>query len=118
MSWNKDSFLLALKRFFYWKQKSMKTNDSEFEKAVAEFIGTFEVVFRYDWSYTKIMIGDEAEGATFIEPCLADEDEDWGSRGALLEKYRTLVSIMKERKMQPIFPYPLEQIPDFKGRAW
>ena len=93
-------------------------NDPEYEKAVAEFVGAFEVVFRYDWSYTKCMIGDEAAGATFIEPGLEDEEEDWGARGALLEKYRALVAVMKKRKMEPAFAFPLDRLPDFKGRVW
>jgi hypothetical protein len=91
---------------------------SELDKAIAEFVGAFEVVFRYDWGYTKIMFGDEADGATFIEPALKDESEDWGARGALLEKYRALVAVMKSQGMEPSFPFPLENLPDFKGRAW
>jgi hypothetical protein len=69
--------------------------DNELYKAIAEFVGAFEIVFRYDWAYTKTMIGDETEGMTFIEPGLEDEIEDWGARGALLEKYRALVDAMK-----------------------
>ena len=76
--------------------------DTEFEKAVAEFVGAFEVVFRYDWQYTKERIGDEEEGATFIEPGLEDETEDWGARGALLEKYRRLMAVMQERDLVAI----------------
>ena len=91
---------------------------SELEIALAEFVGAFEVVFRYDWEYTRLMIGDEEEGATFVEPGLADETEDWGSRGALLQKYRNLVALMKRENMEPIFPYPLDVIPGFKGRVW
>jgi hypothetical protein len=93
-------------------------NDPEYEKVVAEFVGAFEVVFRYDWIYTKAMIGDEEEGATFVEPGLEDETEDWGARGALLEKYRALVAAMKNRKMEPKFPFPLDRLPGFKGRVW
>ena len=91
---------------------------SEFEKAVAEFVGAFEVVFRYDWDYTKIMFGDEADGATFVEPGIKDESEDWGARGALLEKYRALVAVMKAQGMEPKFPFPLENLPEFKERIW
>ena len=91
---------------------------SEFEKAIAEFVGAFEVVFRYDWEYTKVMIGDEMDGATFIEPRLEDETNDWGSRGALLEKYRALVAVMKAQNMEPEFPFPLENLPGFKQRVW
>jgi hypothetical protein len=93
-------------------------NDTEFEKAVAEFVGAFEVVFRYDWQYTKEMIGDEEPNATFIEPGLEDEIEDWGARGALLEKYRYLITIMQNRGIEPRFPFPLEGLPDFKNRVW
>jgi len=66
------------------------SNDKELQEALAEFVGAFEVMFRYDWPYTKIMFGDEVEGTTFIEPGLEDESEDWGARGALLERYRRL----------------------------
>ena len=93
-------------------------SDQEFEKAVVEFVGAFEVVFRYDWPYTKVRIGDEEKGATFIEPGLEDETDNWGARGALLEKYRALITVMKERKMDPKFPFPLDHLPEFKGRIW
>lgn len=94
------------------------TTDKELQEALAEFVGAFEVVFRYDWPYTKIMIGDEEEGATFIEPGLEDETEDWGARGALLEKYRRLVSVMRSRGIEPEFPFPLDRIPNFEKRVW
>ena len=87
-------------------------------QALTEFVGAFEVVFRYDWDYTKLMLGDEADGATFIEPGLKDETEDWGARGALLEKYRALVAAMKAAGMEPAFPLPLENLPGFKVRVW
>ena len=93
-------------------------SSSEFEKAIVEFVGAFEVVFRYDWDYTKIMIGDEADGANFIEPGLKDETNDWGARGALLEKYRALVAIMRAKNLEPIFPFPLEHCSGFTKRAW
>lgn len=92
--------------------------DNELEKAVAEFVGAFEVVFRYDWQYTKEMIDDEELGATFIEPGLEDETEDWGARGALLEKYRQLIAVMQKNGIEPRFPFPLERLPDFKKRVW
>jgi hypothetical protein len=81
--------------------------NTELQTAMCQFIGAFEIAFRYDWEYTKDMIGDEKEGATFIEPGLEDEEEDWASRGELLEKYRRLVSIMKQQGLGPIFPEPL-----------
>ncbi|PTT86899.1 hypothetical protein DBR42_12775 [Pelomonas sp. HMWF004] len=93
-------------------------NDERIREALTEFVGAFEVVFRYDWVYTKIMIGDEADGATFIEPGLEDETEDWGARGTLLEKYRTLVAAMKAAGLEPAFPFPLQNLPGFKTRVW
>jgi len=95
-----------------------QTSDKEIETALAEFVGAFEAAFRYDWPYTKIMIGDEVEDATFIEPGLEDESEDWAARGALLEKYRRLVSLMRSRGIEPVFPFPLDRIPNFKKRVW
>lgn len=83
--------------------------------ALAEFMGAFEVVFRYDWEYMKITIGDEAPGATFVEPGLEDESEDWGARGALLEKYRALVVAMQAQGLEPKFPFPQAQLQSIKG---
>jgi hypothetical protein len=92
--------------------------DKELQEALTEFVGAFEVVFRYDWPYTKIMFGDEAEGATFVEPGLEDESDDWGARGALLQKYRRLVSLMQSRGLEPVFPFPLDRLPNFEKRVW
>jgi hypothetical protein len=95
-----------------------KMKNDELVSALTEFVGAFETVFRYDWPYTRLAIGDEADGATFIEPRLLDEFEDWASRGFLLEKYRILVQVMKDRGLAPQFPIPLERVPGFKCRVW
>src|SRR5690348_11328386 len=94
------------------------TPDDGFHAAVAEFIGAFETVFRYDWAYTIVSMSDFEEGATFLEPGLCDEFDDWAARGFLLEKYRELVTVMKRLGLSPVFPMPLEQIPGFTGRVW
>ena len=94
-------------------------SDAELEKAVAEFVGAFEVVFRYDWDYTAVVLaGMVMEDANFIEPGVEDETNDWGARGALLEKYRALVVLMKDRGLKPQFPFPLERLDGFKGIEW
>ena len=54
--------------------------DEELRTVIAEFVGAFEVVFRYDWPYTADNIGYK-EGKNFIEPDEVDEYEDWASRG-------------------------------------
>lgn len=87
--------------------------NEDITQALQEFVGAFEIVFRYDWDYTKVMIGDEGDGGNFIEPNLKDESEDWGARGALLEKYRNLIAVMKLNSLQPKFPFPLENLPSF-----
>lgn len=83
--------------------------------AVREFVESFEEVFGKDWAYSKSMLGihDEtpeqtsalaklglessptiAKAGTFIEPLVEDEIEDWGNRGALLERYRKLKRLL------------------------
>ena len=93
-------------------------DETDLTLALQEFVGAFEVVFRYDWEYTRVMIGDETDGANFIEPRLDDESEDWGARGALLEKYRALASAMTKNGLKPAFPFPLAHLPSYKGRVW
>jgi len=78
-------------------KKAVPPDDLALIEALSEFIGAFEVVFQHDWTYTKLMFGDEEEGGTFLRPGLKDESEDWGSRGELLEKYRKLKALMEER---------------------
>lgn len=79
--------------------KKPPTDDPELIEALREFIGSVEVVFHHDWSCAKMMIGDEAEGGTFLKPELDDESEDWGSRGKLPENYRKLKSLMEQKKL-------------------
>ena len=83
-------------------QPSREPFDPELLQALREFVGAFEVLFHHDWGYAKIMIGDEAQGRTFLNPGLEDESEDWGSRGELLEKYRKLKKLMDERGLPSI----------------
>ncbi|MBE7440593.1 MAG: hypothetical protein HS115_19275 [Spirochaetales bacterium] len=73
--------------------------DKELNTLFLEFLGAFEVVFHYDWDYTKIMIGDESPKHTIIRTGLEDETEDWGTRGQLLESYRNLKRALKERNL-------------------
>ena len=80
-------------------------------RALAEFVGAFELVFHYDWDYTTIMIG--CEKPSFLSPGLGRdaESEDWGARGALLEKYRNLKALMKQAGVSPVLPFTLENMP-------
>ena len=68
-------------------------------------MGAFEMVFHYDWDYTKVLIGNE--DPSFLKPGLTidGESEDWGARGALLEKYRRLIETMNQAGLDPLPPF-------------
>ena len=110
----------GMERYKRWlaSQKNANHIDDEFNTAVAEFIGAFETVFRYDWKYTMLMWSDYEKGATFLDPGLSDEFDDWAARGFLLEKYRALVDLMKRRGLSPKFQMPLERCTSFTSRIW
>ncbi len=89
----------------------MGNNSSDaLTQALAEFVGAFELVFHYDWDYTKIMIGGEEP--SFLSPGLdrEAESEDWGARGALLEKYRNLKALLRQSGVAPVLPFSLENV--------
>ena len=66
----------------------------EFETAAAEFVWSVEELFDRDWQYTKLMFPSTADDATFLEPNLNDEGEDWGNRAFFLERFRKLRNSM------------------------
>jgi hypothetical protein len=84
----------------------------DFNKAIREFVGAFEVVFGHDWDYSKWKIGQIKEGATFIDPDEKYEMDDWWARGALLQKYRDLLAAMKKRNMEPAISDELHSVMD------
>ncbi|WP_457320436.1 hypothetical protein [Roseateles sp. P5_E11] len=88
----------------------------ELQRAMCEFVGAFEIVFRYDWEYTTVMI--DPDTPSFLEPGLSDESEDWGARGALLEKYRALTQLMTKHGLRPAFPFPIENLPGSPKEQW
>ncbi len=77
--------------------------DSELEELASEFLAAFETVFGSDWGYTLALLSPYnrqfyiKEEATFIEPGVEDEVEDWGNRATLLEKYRALKALLWQR---------------------
>lgn len=75
---------------------------SDINKAISEFVGAFEVVFRHDWEYTQNCSAYIKPGVTFVDPG-GDEFDDWWARGILLEKYRNLLNVMKEKSIEPVF---------------
>ena len=77
----------------------------EFEMAVAEFVWTVEELFDRDWDYTNLMFPSINDGATFLEPDLDDEAEDWGNRAFFLERFRKLRRKMRELGIEPRSPH-------------
>jgi hypothetical protein len=86
-------------------------SDTELREAVAAFVGAFEHVFEFDWEYSRVMLSGAnigcflAPGATFLNPGVEDEVEDWGSRAELLDRYRQLLQVMKTLGIQPKKPW-------------
>jgi hypothetical protein len=85
--------------------------DADLREAVAAFVGAFEEVFERDWEYAKVMLSPGnvdaliAPGATFLNPGVEDEEDDWGARAELLERYRQLLRIMRRHGIQPKRPW-------------
>jgi hypothetical protein len=86
-------------------------SDADLREAVAAFVGAFEEVFERDWEYAKVMLSPAniksfvAAGATFLNPGVEDEVEDWGARAELLDRYRHLLRVMQQHGIQPKKPW-------------
>jgi hypothetical protein len=84
---------------------------TDLHEAIAAFVGAFEEVFERDWEYAKHMLSPAnldcfvAPGATFLNPGVEDEEEDWGARANLLERYRHLLRVMQQHGIQPKRPW-------------
>jgi hypothetical protein len=85
--------------------------DDDLREALARFMGAFEEVFERDWEYARAMLstanvdGFIAPDATFLNPGVEDEAEDWGARGELLERYRELLRVMARHGIEPKPPW-------------
>ena len=85
--------------------------DADLREAVAAFVGAFEEVFERDWEYTQVMLAPAnigsfvAPGATFLNPGVEEEEEDWGARAELLERYRQLLRVMQDHGIRPKKPW-------------
>ena len=87
---------------------------SVLNQAIKEFVGAFEVVFRHDWKYTQLSIPHINEGSTLIDPAPTTAEycqfDNWWAGAILLEKYRKLLAVMKERNMEPLFSVELVRV--------
>lgn len=76
-----------------------RSKRSPIEKALSDFLMSFEFVFGDDWEYTRDRICDPEfikPNGTFLQPGVDDEGNNWASRGGLLAAYRRLVKAMKD----------------------
>ncbi len=77
--------------------------DTELQNALLSFMGYFELVFDNDWELTKTRLeGPEyyvAEGGTFLNPGVEDEENNWANRARVLESYRALKTLLKQREV-------------------
>ena len=75
----------------------------ELEARLSHFICAFEGLFDNDWDFTIGNLSDEfrdlfvSNDGTFLNPNVADEHNNWNNRGVLLDAYRDLIMVMKER---------------------
>jgi len=93
-----------------WRRKqaaSMERAEElrKIEASAAAFLMSFEGVFEDDWDHTKGCLGIEddselagfiEEGHTFLNPGVADEQNNWSTRGALLSGYRQLRRLLDD----------------------
>jgi hypothetical protein len=77
--------------------------DQELTEAVADFAGSFELIFDEEWEHSKACLMEaghyiEPDG-TFLNPGVADESNNWANRGSLLANYRRLKHLLEARGM-------------------
>ncbi len=80
--------------------------DPDLARAAGRFVESFRHVFHYDWGYTHQCLQDfglVSKGGTFITPGLDNHQEfqNWHARGSLLDAYRALAELLRERGLHP-----------------
>ena len=77
-------------------------NMHELEEAISSFLTSFEIVFDNDWDMTKNCITDTCfieDNATFLQPGVSDESNNWWNRGSLLSSYRHLAKVLEKNNI-------------------
>jgi hypothetical protein len=91
--------------------------DPELAQSAGRFIEVFRHVFHYDWEHTRLALKAfrfYSDGiGTFITPGLENDEEsyNWQARGLLLDAFRELSELLRERGLHPD-QRPEEPIPD------
>lgn len=85
---------------------------NQFNLLISSFLTSFHAVFEDDWDHTIQSLDPEwlkhyiSPGATFINPNVADEQNNWGNRGGLLASYRELVSFILDNGLDIPVKHP------------
>ena len=106
--------ILGLSRNFLKADKSkLKEDEShQLNTLVSNFLSMFNTVFQDDWNHTILSLDPEwlkyyiAPDATFINPKVEDEQNNWGNRGTLLSSYRELVSFIVDNDIDIPLRHP------------
>jgi hypothetical protein len=97
------------------KADKLKLNDDKsqhFNSLISNFLSMFDLVFHSDWDHTIQSLDPEylnyyiSPNATFINPNVSDEQNNWGNRGSLLASYRELVSFIMDNGMDVPIKHP------------
>jgi hypothetical protein len=94
------------------KLKLKGEESHQFNTLISNFLTSFHAVFENDWVHTIQCLDPEwlkhsiAPGATFINPNVADEQNNWGNRGSLLASYRELVSFIVDNDLKVPIKHP------------
>lgn len=88
------------------RRKANRSKAAGVHDAARDLLAAIEAVFHFDWDFTKdaLGIGDNyvgsyvAPGATFLEPHVCDESNNWGNRGSLLAAVRQLRGALERGK--------------------
>jgi hypothetical protein len=97
------------------KTDKLKLKDDEsnqFNLLISSFLTSFHAVFEDDWNHTIESLDPDwlkhyiSPGGTFINPKVADEQNNWGNRGSLLGSYRALVSFILDNSLEIPIKHP------------
>lgn len=91
--------LLDLTRSLAIQKTGGFKNHNEFNTLISNFLLSFDAVFDVDWDYTKMCIQESgyffSKNASFLEPRVPDEENNWSNRAALLKSYRELLKYIE-----------------------
>jgi hypothetical protein len=76
---------------------------NELNTLISTFLLNFDAVFNRDWDHTQMCIQESKyffnQNGTFVEPKVADEENNWSNRAALLKSYRELLGYIEAHQV-------------------